>query len=145
MNMKKSFLTLLVVFVLIAAMALGITGCGKSSAPAEAAAQTAVADGSVIGEGATEFAFEVTGKDGETKSFLIRTDAETVGEALLENKLIEGEDSAYGLYVKVVDGETADYNVDGHYWAFYVDGEYASTGVDSTEIEEGATYAFVVE
>ena len=29
------------------------------------------------------------------------------------------------------------------YWAFYENGEYASTGVDSTPIQDGATYAFV--
>ena len=34
---------------------------------------------------------------------------------------------------------------DGKYWAFYVNGEYASAGVDATDITEGATYAFKVE
>ena len=30
-------------------------------------------------------------------------------------------------------------------WAFYINGEYAMTGVDSTEITEGAEYTFKVE
>jgi len=34
---------------------------------------------------------------------------------------------------------------DQTYWAFYINGEYASTGVDSTNIEEGSTYTFKVE
>ena len=69
----------------------------------------------------------------------------TVGAALLSLGLIAGEDSEYGLYVKTVNGETADYDVDGTYWAFYVNGEYAMTGVDATTLEAGAIYAFRVE
>ena len=48
-------------------------------------------------------------------------------------------------YVKEVNGIIADYDVDGTYWAFYIDGEYASAGVDSTEITEGSIYMFKVE
>ena len=51
----------------------------------------------------------------------------------------------YGLYVKEVNGITADYDVDGTYWAFYINDEYASTGVDSTNITEGDNYSFKVE
>ena len=64
---------------------------------------------------------------------------------MLEVDLIAGETSNYGLYVKTVNGITADYDVDQTYWAFYVNGEYAMAGVDSTTIEEGATYSFKVE
>ena len=69
----------------------------------------------------------------------------TVGDALVELGMIEGEESEYGLYVKTVNGVTADYDKDGVYWAFYIDGEYASSGVDSTEITEGSTYSFKME
>ena len=79
----------------------------------------------------------------ETK-FEIHTDKKTVGEALLEVKLIEGEDGPYGLYVKKVNGITADYDVDQTYWAFYINGEVAMTGVDVTDVEGGATYSFKV-
>ena len=57
----------------------------------------------------------------------------------------EGEDGQYGLYVKTVNGITADYDVDGTYWAFYINGEYAMSGVDVTDIAAGSTYAFKVE
>ena len=46
---------------------------------------------------------------------------------------------------KTVNGMTADYDKDGVYWAFYIDGEYAMTGVDATNITEGAQYAFRME
>ena len=78
-------------------------------------------------------------------NFEVHTDKTTVGEALLDVDLIAGDESEYGLYVKTVNGITADYDVDQTYWAFYVNGEYASTGVDATAIEAGATYSFKVE
>lgn len=49
----------------------------------------------------------------------------TVGKALLDQGVIAGEDSSYGLYVKTVNGTTLDYDTDGMYWAFYINGEYA--------------------
>ena len=76
-------------------------------------------------------------------TFTIHTDKATVGEALLEHKLIDGEEGAYGLYVKVANGTVADYDVDRSYWAFYIGEDYAMTGVDATAIEEGVTYRLV--
>jgi hypothetical protein len=73
-------------------------------------------------------------------TFTIHTDKDTVGAALLEHGLIDGEQGAYGLYVKVVNGMTADYDIDQSYWAFYVNGEYGMTGVDMTDIDESAVY-----
>ena len=78
-------------------------------------------------------------------AFQIHTDKETVGDALLELGLIAGEEGAYGLYVKTVNGLTVDYDTDGKYWAFYTNGEYAVSGVDTTTIEAGITYSFKVE
>lgn len=92
-----------------------------------------------------DFVFEVTGADGVTNSQIISTDCTTVGEALLSYGMIEGEEGEYGLYIKTVLGETHDYDDDGMYWAFYIDGEYASSGVDTTEIVPGTVYALRAE
>lgn len=102
-------------------------------------------EGSVLGEGDTKFDFTVVDQDGEETLFEIHTDKETVGEALQDVGLIEGEEGEYGLFVKTVNGITADYDKDGVYWAFYVNDEYAAEGVDSTKITEGDTYSFKVE
>ena len=97
-----------------------------------------------FGKGAKTVAVEV--KAGEQSvTFTIKTDKDTVGAALLEHELIAGEDSQYGLYVKSVNGMTADYDVDKSYWAFYINGEYALSGVDTTAITEGAIYQLVYE
>jgi hypothetical protein len=68
-----------------------------------------------------------------------------VGEALQALKLIDGEPGDYGLYVKEVTGIRAVYEEDSTYWAFYINGEYGMSGVDATDIEPGASYAFKVE
>ena len=95
-----------------------------------------------LGEGATAFVFKVSAED-KTVTFNISTDKATVGEALQELGLIEGENGEYGLMVNVVDGISADYNADGFYWAFYVGADYATKGIDQTDIEAGAEYSMV--
>ena len=117
----------------------------ESSEVSEKAAAAETAEATNIGEGNTEFAFEVVLEDGTTTLYNVHTDEKTVGAALLGVNLIAGDDSEYGLYVKTVDGVTADYDKGGTYWAFYIDGEYASTGVDSTDVVPGSTYSFKVE
>lgn len=134
---------------LIAAMALSITGCNGSAskdAPSEAGTDVTVrTEGGVLGKGDTVFPFTVVDKEGSETQFEIHTEKETVGEALMELGLIVGEEGGYGLFVKTVNGITADYDKDGVYWAFYVNDEYASTGVDSTKITEGESYSFKVQ
>ena len=148
-NSMRKLLSFILCIVLIAAMALFATGCSdKAETPKETQATTEATQASATeviekGEGKTSFNFEVTDIDGKTTKFLIKTDKTIVGEALQELGLIDGEDSTYGLMVSTVNGVTADYNKDKAYWAFYENGEYAAKGVDQTEIDTTATYAFV--
>ena len=144
----KNLLSFLVCIVLIAAMALFASGCNDNTATNEVSSgvtQSSDTQVTELGEGDTEFEFTVAYADGKETKFNISTNKKTVGEALLEQELIEGEDGPYGLYVKTVNGETHDYDVDGTCWSFYVNGEYATSGVDTTEIESGARYMFKVE
>ena len=143
MSYVKKWLTVIGCIVLIAALALTITGCGSKEEPETPGAQAAV-EATVMGEGATVFQFSVVDLEGNETKFEIHTDKTVVGEALLELGLIEGDMGDYGLYVKKVNGITAEYEVDGTYWAFYEGDDYAMTGVDLTEIKAGATYAFKV-
>ena len=93
-------------------------------------------------EGSKTITVEVTAEE-KTVVFTVKTDADTVGAALLEHSLIAGDQGEYGLYVKTVNGILADYDVDQTYWAFNIGGEYAMTGVDQTEITEGVVYQLV--
>ena len=147
---NKRFSSLLLCTVLIVAMAF-TSGCVKNenkggNQPSTSASQESPeVKRTVLGEGQTMFLFTVVDKEGNETDFEIHTDKKTVGDALLDLKLIDGDDDKYGLYVKTVNGITADYDTDKTYWAFYVNGEYAPTGVDSTDIEEGVSYSFKVE
>ena len=149
MKRSKKLTSFILCMVLIVAMALGTTGCNgntnKDTSSGAGAENGVRADVSVLGTGSTEFSLTVVNQEGSETPFEIHTDKETVGDALLELGLIDGEQSEYGLYVKTVNGITADYDKDGIYWAFYINGEYASSGVDSTMITEGEIYSFKVE
>lgn len=125
------FLSILVCCVLIAAIALTAMGCAQRTQSPETQK--------------VSFTFVVVDGAGNEKSFQIDTEEKTVGAALLKEGLIEGDSGEYGLYVKTVNGITADYEKDGTYWAFYINGEYAMTGVDATEITAGEIYSFRVE
>ena len=160
---KQNVLSLILSMMLIVAMAFNMTACGDNNQEKPNTEDQAggtqqdsqgddVQNGSenqtdttVLGQGAIVFGFVVVDKDGNETKFEIHTDKKTVGEALLEVNLIEGEEGQYGLYVKSVNGITADYDVDQTYWAFYINGEMAMTGVDATDVEAGATYSFKVE
>ncbi len=145
MQTKAAFSRLLsglLCFVLIAAMALTMASCKTGP---ELPSEDPSVKATVVGQGSKSFSFNVFDAEGNQTSFTVKTDKETVGEALLDAGLIAGEESTYGLYVKTVNGVTADYDVDKTYWAFYIDGEYAMTGVDATPVTEGAVYAFKIE
>ena len=93
----------------------------------------------------TSFTVVTTDLEGNETTHKIKTDAATVGEALIEEGLIKGHDTEYGLYVDEVNGIALDWDKDGKYWAFYINGEYAQTGVDTTNVEDGAVYTFKPE
>ena len=131
-NKNNSRFVSLILIVLIAAMVLSFAACGSK-------------DEGDVNVGPKTFTFQVVNPDGSAKDFTITSEAKTVGEALMAEGLIAGEDGPYGLYVKTVDGLTLDYDKDGMYWAFYVNGEYGMSGCELTDIEDGASYAFKAE
>lgn len=140
--MKKRALLIITFTFAIASMIFLLGACGKSAAEKNLWQNASFRQDAEFGTGGKSFVAEV--KAGEKSvSFTLHTDASTVGEALLEHDLISGEDGQYGLYVKTVNGITADYDKDKSYWLFYADGELTSTAADRTEIDEGVKYAFV--
>ena len=75
--------------------------------------------------GAKTVAVEVVHADASSKEFTYSTCAQYLGELLLDEKLAEGEQGPYGLFITTVDGETAK------------GGEKVDTGVDATPIADG--------
>ena len=159
---RKKLLSCILCIVLTVAMALVTIGCnGKTDKQDSKAVQTEGSaggdtsdtkdipdvwpDGSVIGEGSKQFTLSVVDADGNTTKLEIHMEQKTVGEALSELGVIDGDESEYGLYVTKANGISANYDTDGTYWAFYINEEYAQTGVDSTEIKEGDSYSLKLE
>ena len=137
MNAKKS--TRITSLFLILALAFSLAGCGKTAEPEGVWTNATYTEDTEFGTGANTVKVEISVLENNV-TFTINTGSETVGDALLENGLIAGDESEYGLYIKVVNGITADYDVDQSYWAFYINGEFAMTGVDSTDIDSNSVY-----
>lgn len=152
MKMTKlfKFLSLSFCMLLIAATVVFTSGCSdKKNEENSSIPQTISSEQQItyktLGTGKTEFTFIAQDTNGEKAYFKILTDKKTVADALLEHKLISGDDGDYGLYVKTVNGVTVDYAVDGKFWAFYVDGKSSANGVSLTDVKAGAEYMFKVE
>lgn len=150
MKFSNKILPMLCALLLLFSVCIGTIACGTND-PATTTTDTTTTVSTTTTAPKQEepepakatFTFKVTHADGSVKTFEVKTNAETVGAALLAEGLIEGEAGDYGLYVKVVDGETADYNVDQSYWAFYIGDAMAEVGVDSTPVTDGGVYGFV--
>lgn len=94
-------------------------------------------------QGGKEIAVTVVHKDTTEKVFEYDTEAEYLGELLMEEGLVEGESGQYGLMIDTVDGETADWNVDKSYWAIFIGEDYATTGADGIALTDGGQYSLV--
>ena len=94
-------------------------------------------------EGEKSFTVKVIHKDGSEKTFTYQTDVEYLGDLLLEEGLIQGENGQFGLYITNVDGENAIYENDGAYWALYEGEDYAQQGIGETPILDGSEFSLV--
>lgn len=136
-KMNKIAVSLLLFVTLL----LGMTACGKKE-ETDLWADAVYTEDTTLGEGSKTLTVVVEAEEKKV-TFTVLTDAENVGAALLEQELIEGEEGDYGLYIKKVNGMTADYDENQSYWAFYQNGEYMMTSADLTPFEDGEQYEFV--
>lgn len=94
-------------------------------------------------EGMKTVTVEVVHSDGVQKEFTYTTDLDNLEALLTQEGLISGSDSAYGLFVDTVDGETAEYERDGGWWRLTCGGEDAQTGAGGVLLEDGGVYGWV--
>ena len=129
------------ILAIVAAVSLTLISCNQNQSEGSGI----TTDGEDAG-GKTEritITVDVEGKDGEIETFDIITAGKTLREALEQEDLISGDEGEFGLYVTEVNGETADWDADSAYWAFYKGDELLMTGVDSTNIADGDYYRIV--
>ena len=93
--------------------------------------------------GRKTIAVEVVHKDGSKNTFTCKTDEEYLAPVLVNENIVEDNQTEYGLYILVADGETADYSVDGSYWSILQNGEYAELGASSLPIHDGDAITLV--
>ncbi len=75
-------------------------------------------------------------KDKTEKEFEISTDAEFLGDALLEKNLVKPEEHKTGYYL-YIDGVRADYNLDKAWWCVTKAGEMTQVGINELAIADG--------
>ncbi len=94
-------------------------------------------------QGGKHITVTVVHKDGTSKDFTYTTEEEYLGPVLLAEGLASGDQGEFGLFITTVDGEKADWSLDGGYWALYVGKEMAMQGADATPITDGGLYKLV--
>lgn len=120
-------------------------GCSdeNSSSASQPSSQTGSAVSASDSVSAKTITVTVVHKDGSKKDFSVDTDADNLRGALEPDGIIAGEESDYGLFVKTVDGETAD-DANQEWWCVTKGGEMLNTGVDDTKIADGDAYEFTL-
>ena len=89
--------------------------------------------------GAKALTVEVIHGNGEAKTFEFRTDAEYLGEALVEQQIVEDNQGPYGLYILTADGETVN-EANQEWWCITKGGESLMTGASETPVADGESY-----
>ena len=123
MSKKQKLLTIIggVVLIALAAVAL-LLWKGYSAEPEK---------------GSKSIVFELVQKDGSSKEFVIKTDAEYLAKALVEEGLITY--AADGYYT-TIGGITCDYNADQSWWCITKEGKMTSLGMNDLPIADGEHY-----
>ncbi len=133
----KKILTSLLLLLLAAVMMLSFVSCADIEKTGDWETATYDRD-TKLGKGDKTITVKVVA-DGQTLTFTVKTDKENLEDALAEVELIDGDEGAFGMYIKKVNGIVADYDADKHYWSITKDGEPTSSA-KSTIIADGDTY-----
>lgn len=72
----------------------------------------------------------------DTQSFTYSTNREYLADVLLDEKLVEGSETEYGLFITTVNGVAAD-DSNMEWWCITKDGEMLQTGASDTPINDG--------
>ena len=130
---KRIFLVTLALFLAILTL-FSLVACADVEKTGDWENATHVRD-MEFGKGAKTVTVKVTAGD-QTLTFTLKTDKETLGDALKEHDLIV-EDN--GL-VTTVNGIYADWDNGQWWWSFTKNGEMMMQGVNDTAIADGEQY-----
>ena len=94
--------------------------------------------------GSKAITISVINSAAQEKTYPLHTDAQFLRQAMdeCEGLAYSGTEGPYGVMIDTVNGERADYTLDGAYWGFSVNGQYCNYGIDEQPVEDGD--AFVI-
>lgn len=156
--MKRTSKALLMAFV--CSCALTFTACGSTDKETPSTSNGSSAVGAAdsgevslwdnalykedaeVGEGAHSVLVEVKIGD-RSVTLTVKSDKDNLADMLTENELVEGDNGEYGLYIKKVNGVSADYDIDGAYWGLNKNGEPTPVGASDITVTDGEHYELV--
>lgn len=85
--------------------------------------------------GSKAITVEVVTSD-DSKTFNYTTDSEYLADVLLDEQLVSGSESEYGLFITTVNAITAN-DANQEWWCITKDGQMLETGASDTPINDG--------
>lgn len=140
----KNKITQISALFLCLLMLLSFCACGGKEESSDLWENATYTEDTTIGQGKNTVYLTVAAQEKEIV-LTVLTDETNLGKALSNLDIISGEEGPYGLYIKKVNGMTADYDTDSTYWAFYQNDEMMTKGIDLTEFESGDSFKLARE
>ena len=97
--------------------------------------------------GSKNITLSVIDSAGKETIYTLSTDAQYLLGAMeeVEGLTFSGTEGPYGMMLTTVNGETADYNTNGAYWAIIVNGNYGNYGVSMQPVEDGDGFVILYD
>lgn len=127
-NKGKNVIVIIVFFALIAAMALIYMKFSEKAVAGDKHVTVEIVD---MEQNATSY------ERSTNQEYLLGTLEE------IEELEIESKDGPYGPMILSINGEFAEYETNGAYWAFYVNDDYCNYGVAEQPVEDGDAFQIV--
>lgn len=133
-NSKKRGIARAVLVAVVLVLVAMMFGCSNKVESSEN--NTPTENATVVKKNIT---IEVVNSSEKSTVYDVSTEAEFLRGAMDDAEGLEysGEEGAYGIMVKTINGELADYDTNGAYWSFNVNGEYCNHGIDTQPINDG--------
>lgn len=130
-NRKKSRGRMIILIAVLAVIAVGMFGLYQTFMPKGEAGEKTLTVTVVHGDKSEE-------------QFTYHTKEAYLGPVITNSGLVEGENGDYGLFIKAVDGETAD-DSKQQWWCITKGGETVNASADQTPIEDGDQFELTLK
>ena len=95
-------------------------------------------------DGSKKYTLEVILADGTSTTYELKTEEDYLGQALLNESLITGDNGEYGLFITSVTGIKAN-SANQEWWCLTVNHEEWMYGIDQTPVTDGGHYELTLK